>query len=254
MSQLHKLIAVVQKLKGAANKIMAETLGVFHSKGHLFDGRLKTYKPDAEDGDTIPEERDPLVTTVGEKLAHLSEIATPGIDAAFQVEDTNRVASANIELEDGTMVAEDVPATYLLQLDKTITALRGVYDSIPTRDPKFEWVDAADEGKGISTNKYPEKGNRLLEDIVPLILYEATDKHPAQVKEQKKSVKVGVWTTQYWTGKLSPAQKYELLKRLDELQSAVKQAMSKANETEHSTRKISAQLFEFINGDLPLAR
>lgn len=71
MAQLHKLLAVVAGLKGAAMKIMTETRSVFHSKGHLFDGRLKTYKPDAEDGDTIPEERTPLVSTVGEKLSHL---------------------------------------------------------------------------------------------------------------------------------------------------------------------------------------
>lgn len=254
MSQLHKLLAVAPGLKGAGNKILQETLGVFRQKGHLFDGRLKSYKPDAEDGDTFPAEREPLVTTVGEKLAHMAEIASKGIDAAFQVEDTNRAACADIELDDGTKVAENVPATFLLQLDKQLNAIRGVYDTIPTRDPKFEWVDSPDQGKGISTTKHPEQSNRHIEDIVPLVLYEATDKHPAQVKEQKKVTKVGVWTTQRWTGRLSPAQKYELMARIDQLQRAVKKAMSKANETEHSTRKVAEQLFNFINGDLPLSR
>lgn len=254
MSQLHKLLSVVAGLKGAANKILQESLQVFRAKGHLFDGRLKTYKPDADDGDTIPEEREPLVTTVGEKIAHMVEMASPGIDAAFQVEDTNRSAAADITLEDGTVIAENVPVTFLLQFDKQLNAMRTVYDAIPTRDPKFDWVEDPDAGKGVSTTAYPEQGNRLLEEIVPLVLYEATEKHPAQVKEQKKSVKVGVWTTKRWTGKISPTQKYELMSRIDQLQRAVKQAMSKANETEHSSRKIAEGLFSFINGDLPLAR
>lgn len=253
MAQLHKLLAVVAGLKGAATKILRETQQVFVGKGHMFDGRLKTYKPDAEGGDTIPEERDPLVSTVGEKLGHLAEMATPGIDAAFQVEDTNTQARADLELDDGVVI-KNVPVTFLLQFDKMVIELRNVYDAIPTRDPKYEWVDAPEQGKGISTNRYQEYSNRLLEEIIPLVLAAATDKHPAQVQLQKKSIKVGVWSTQYWTGKISPAQKYELLKRVDMVHRAVKQAMAKANETEHSTRKVADQVFSFINGDLPLAR
>jgi len=250
--KLHAVLAVLPSLKGVASKIARETKAVFGGKAHLFDGHLKTYSPLSEGGDTLPEDRSPMATTVGEKLAHFVEIASPALDAAFQVEKTNQSATADIIV--GGFVLTGVPATFLMQLDKQLIALREVYDDIPTRDPKYVWEEDVDAGRGVFRAIHDEIVNRNVEKIVPIELAPATKEHKAQVKEGKESIKVGEWTTKRQTGKISPAQKYELLSRIDQLQRAVKQALSRANETPHSTDTIAKEFFGYINGDLPLTR
>jgi hypothetical protein len=239
-------------LKGAADKITKETQSVFNSKAHLFDGHVRTYQAMAEGGDAMPDDRSPLGTTVGEKIAHFVEMLTPALDGTFQVERTNQRAVATLTVDD--LVVENVPATFLMQLDSRLSAIRGVIDAIPTRDPKYEWVEAPEEGKGVWKTRFDEKTNRTVDKLVPVVLYEATKEHPAQVKEASEQRKVGEYTTKRLTGRLSPAQKYELLSRVDKLQRAVKTALSEANDVEHSTEKIAAQLFDYVVGDLPLSR
>lgn len=157
----------------------------------------------------------------------------------------------------GQVVLADVPATYLMQLDKRLAEIRQVYDAIPTLDPKTEWEAAADKGVGIykaeddvreSTDKKIK--HKVVWEPKP---NDASDRQPVIDKWSEDTI-VGRWTHKNWSGMLTVTQKYELLKRLDKLQRAVKKALSAANKIEHVPNKIAATIFDFLHEGIALQR
>ena len=250
-NQLHALIAVQANVKGAAAKIAQETRITFKKKNEHFDGHSKTYQPAEEKGEQLPPDRKPLVTTVGEKLAHFRKLTIPALDAMIRLEETNQTAKADVIVDDFTLA--DVPATYLLQLDKKITEIRAVLGDIPTLDPNYDWHEDEIEGAGAWTTA-PTKRNRTVKKIRHKVLVPPTEHHPAQVVEYADDVLAGEYTEKLQSGRLTSAKKSELLERADKLQIAVKKALSKANQEPHSTRKVGIQIFNFLFGDLPLSR
>lgn len=250
MGQLHEVLAVLPSCKSTAQKAAGATMQMFKTKKEHFAGLLKTYEPVAEDGETLPAESSPLVMTVGERLRVFAQRYAPWLDAELQISATNQRACADLDVEGFNLPG--VPATFLLQLDKRLSDLRGIYDEIPTLDPKHEWTTST-RGHGVS-DANPEERNRSEKRPVHRIVAQATKEHPAQIAAWNEDKLIGKWTTQRWSGAISPKEKYELLARIDTLQKAVKRALSAANKQEHETARIGAAVFEYINGDLPLAR
>jgi len=255
--KLHALLAVLGAKKGAAEKIEKEARSTFGNKQHLFDGHVKTYKPMSDKDESLPDDRSPLGSTVGEKLSHFAKIFSPFVDAGLQIDETNMKARANIEV-DG-MKIENVPATFLMRLDGHLSTIRKVLDAIPTLDPKHEWEADKLAGKGVMKAVHDVVSNRSIDKIIPVILYEATfgekgQALPAQIKERSESIKVGEWTLKMCSGRISSGQKYEIMARLDQLQLAVKSALSNANEIEHDKGKVAEKLFGFLFKDIPLKR
>lgn len=250
MGQLHEVLAILPSTKGTAQKIAGETLKTFKDKSEHFHGALRKYDPLQEGDPGLPPESNPLVTTAGEKLGHFAECFGPWLDAEYQVAVTNMKASATVEV-DGLKL-EGVPATFLMQLDKRLSDVRNVYDAAPTLDPKQEW-SGSDKGKGVFQSE-DEIRNRTEKKPMHKVIVPATPEHPAQVAGWNEDIVIGKYTTKRWSGALSVEQKYEVLKRIDVLQKAVKRALSAANRVDHVGTKVARQVFGFINGALPLKR
>ena len=122
-----------------------------------------------------------------------------------------------------------------------------MYDNIPTLDPAKKWT--IDEAVGDGTYKSDEMIRQSGKKIAkPVVLYPATDKHPAQVQLIQEDIIVGNWTTVHFSGKITPAEKSNVLARIDNLIDAVKKARARANNTEiDSSKKIGKTLIEYIN-------
>jgi hypothetical protein len=136
----------------------------------------------------------------------------------------------------------------LLGLEEKLKRLREVFDKIPTLPPGIEWKPDPDRGDNVYKMSYPEVTRRTRKVTKPVVLYEATDKHPAQVKEVSEDIPVGKFTKVAWSGMMSPAEKSRLLARVDRLSRAVKQARQRANTTEVVDTHISI-LSDFILSD-----
>ena len=65
---------------------------------------------------------------------------------------------------------------------------------------------------------------------MPLVLAEATDKHPAQVQVFQQDVVVGSWDSKRMSGALSATEHEARLDRFGKLLIAVQQARAEANE------------------------
>ena len=245
MSKLHALLAVEPDKKGVAEKILTETIATFSKKMDHFYGQLRHYETQNEEDEMFADEKKEMVTTVKDKVEYTESSLTDLVDLLYQKEDANLSAKADLDV-DGLTLAKDIPATVLLNLESRLKVIRQMYMEIPTLSPDEEWEFDS------STNTYKSKPKvtyitKKVQEA--LVLYPATDKHPAQVKEITKDIRQGTWTTTKWSGAITPVQKSELLARVDKLVQAVKVARVKANDQEVDTSKrIGKKLFDYING------
>lgn len=248
MSKQHEILAVEQSKKAAANKIREDAKKQFHSKADRYEGFSRTYQPIDDAGEVLPSENKYLgdEDRVPAKLDYVATVAAPFFDVVAQKEATNQVAKADIEI-DGQVVLPNVPATTLLFLEKELKQHREILDAIPTLDPALSWK-WNDSQKWWETE--PVNNRRTVKEEVPLVLYEATKEHPAQVKTTSIEKLTGHWSIKRFSGTISVREKADLITRCDLLINAVIQARMRANEAEVIDQKIGKILFDYIHSPI----
>lgn len=245
--KLHEVIAVIGKLKGQADKTRTDLSATFEKKRHLFMEKTVTFKSNEEHGVDAREEQLDLQTTVQRELAWIGTILIPAIDTAYAIDEANTQARADLELEDGTILMRNMPATALLQLEKRVAELQTLVASVPTLDPAKGF--SLDPAKGPGIYKARETlSTRTRKTQQVLTLAPATDKHPAQVQLVPADVPVGTVQTLEWSGLITPADKASMLERVESLSRAVKKARSRANQADVPHAEIGAKLLAFVFG------
>jgi len=245
-NKLHELLAVEGDLDGIFKKITQETLVTFTKKESYFLGRIKELKLFNAEAEVTAPEVQAMVTTVPERLYYQAKHIIRFLDAVLQKEATNQIAAAPLVV-DSVTISESVPATFLLGMESKLKHIRAIYDAIPTLAPQTDWVKDPDKGKGVYKDKNPDETFKSIKVTEPVVLYEATKEHPAQVKEGVKTVDVGKYKTQNWSGMLTSARKAQLIERIDKLLRAVKKARQKANRAEVVKGNIGKAMFEYIH-------
>jgi len=149
----------------------------------------------------------------------------------------------------GTPIAKNVPATFLLGLESKLKTIRnGIYETIPTLQPGVKWERDEATGDGVYKRVHPDEKFRTKKVMKNHIVTEATKEHPAQVTVYNEDEKVARVITDTWCGMISPAQKSAVLGRIDNLIRGVKKARQNANTTEVVKITIGEELFAYING------
>ena len=253
-SKQHELLAVRADIKKIFDKILNESKRAFQSKQENFTGELKTLTVyDDEENTKMIElganvvNNKPLTTTVAQRLGYNAPFINRYIDIILQQEATNQVAVADI-IVDGVTLASAVPATFLLSLETNLKAVRELFDFIPTLTPGKDWILDPDAGDGAYKTKDSDKSFKTKSVTTPVVFYEATKEHPAQVKEVAETKNTGVYKSQLTSGMMSPADKSALIGRTDKLIQAVKKARRRANDVTVVKRTAGAELMNFILG------
>lgn len=244
MGQLHELLAAEPDVKAAAGRALKHAMSLFQSGQSKFVGHIKTYRPLDEYGETFPDEEQVVATSVSAELGELEREFGKWINLALQKETTNTTTSAFLNLGEGGI---NLPATVLLNLEDKLKKLRDVYIVIPTLDPSRQWKWNGNTGKYETPPLINYKTEKVMESIVGV---EATPEHPAQVKWFNKDVRIGEYTQTLFSKAITPTQKSNLLKRLDELNIMVKQARQRANQATVIGDDIAKTLFDYINKDM----
>lgn len=245
--KMHQLIANEGEVAKGYEKIKSETFKVFKEAG-LFEGFSREYAAlDADDPDKVPREGKEVVTTVPRRLDWTREQAVKLIDHELARDETNMTARSSLVI-DGVIIGTNVPATFLLVLEKRVKELRAVYDAIPTLDMAHNWAPTE---AGSDIVKYgPTLAQRNKNKLVPVVLYPATEKHPAQVKESQESIPVGMFSRVDFSGKVTPNTKARLLGRIDTLIQAIRDARTQANNADVVRMDgFGVALFNFIHAE-----
>jgi hypothetical protein len=247
MGKLHQLLAVESDLDNIQKNALEESRIVFAKKQQLFFGWIKRLEVfDANDTTVYPEERFEMTTTVDDRLNFQNEFVVKYLDALLQKESTNQNAKAAITIN-GKDITSELPATYLLGLEKKLVMIRAVYHAIPTLPQGVRWKEDPEIGENIYRAMDKDEKFKTKKCFKHQILVEPTDHHPAQIEKWEEQENVGKYITEKWSGMVTSAKKAKLLKRLDKLIIAVKKARQKANDIDASKDKVGQLLFDYIH-------
>lgn len=240
-AKLNQIIAVLAGVKTrSAEHLTAE----YHlqQKTPLLNGLSRTYQPKTEDGDQLPSEQTRVQVRVSESLERAATAVKELMDATAQQEYANCEATANIVVGDQTL-AEKVPVSYLLFLEKQLVNWHTFISKLPTLDQSESWkwdkaqnCWATDPAETVRTKKVPRA----------FVKAEATDKHPAQVDTWHEDVPVGTWRVVKFSGAMETTRVKQLLERVEALQKAVKFAREEANSREAPPVQVAKKLFDYL--------
>jgi hypothetical protein len=249
MGQLHELLAVEGDLRNKASLILGETVKTFTSKTDHFDGLDKIYTPDREDGEKIPPESKRIATTVAEKVHYTEETLSEALNAQLSKEETNCSGKACADLEVDGVKFGSFSATSLLALEQFFNKVRDAWRMIPTLDPTRTWNKNAQRDANIFFSDKETK-YRVVKELTKFEKAAATDKFAAQVDIIQLERQVGHYETEYSSGRLTPAQKAQLLNRVDHLIDAVKKTRAKANQAEVTQISVANKFFAYLDKDI----
>lgn len=248
MAKLHELLAVETNLENQANKVRGELASTFDKKRHLFEEKRVVFTPLGEGGQTVIESQSDIQSTVVKELKWIQPFISKAIDASYQVAEANTRGRADVVLEDGKTLLTGVPATSLLELEKRLAEISALVTAIPTLDPAKGFTSDEQRGVGVFKARQVRKTRSRKEKVV-IVKYEATKEHPAQTELIDKDVPVGTVEEQEWSGLMTPAEKAELISKVENVSRAIRQARSRANEVEiDPTNKIGQKILNAIFG------
>lgn len=243
-----KLTVILGLLKGARARTHVNVSNLHHqsTKAALYAGQNRTYEPREDGGEQRPSESQKVQLRATEVLGELAEQLTHHWDLALWRDEGNTRARADVVV-DGQTLLRDVPATFLLFLEKQLNDWRTAVTKLPTLAADQTW--AYDETDGLYRTE-PVRSASTRKVLRNHIIHPGNDKHAPQVKTYEEDVPVGDWTTIRLSGALTVPRQRALVERLDQLADAVKTAREQANLVEVEEVKAGEALFGYLLGGL----
>lgn len=230
MTTQSQLLAIEKGVIARAQRSLTDAYHLIQ-KPTIFYGIARTYEPKDDEGEALPGEATRVQQTVIGLVTSIKAPYARLLDIVFEKDATNLNATVDVIVDGRTLIA-NAPVTYLLWLEKRLIDLRTFVEKWPTLDPSEQWhfdstngVYRTDPTGTVRTQKVPR----------PLVKYDATDRHPAQVDVYNIDVTVGTWKTIKFSGATEPAKKQATLDRIDIVLATVRQAREAANAIDVAT-------------------
>jgi len=242
-----KLCQVIAIDKGAKAEARSAISKLHHTnqKTALFSGQTRTFEP-IDDANQLPAESVRVQKKVDDTIDSFVSSLSEQLDVQFTKDAGNTVAKANVTVN-GRVIIENAPSTFLLALEKTLDDINTFFSELPELDPAEEWTYDTTAGLFRAA---PRKTRSTRKEEQPVVLYDATDRHPAQTQLVQRDVLVGFWNQQRLSGAIDSDRKAEILRRISAIRKAVRSAREEANSTEISRyRGIGKDIFDFVLND-----
>lgn len=239
--KLNQVIAVEKGIKSRSHKTLTEMYQAL-SKKQLFDGLVRIYERKDEDGEQFPPESTRVQKNASDMVREVGNLLSELFDITATKDTANCSAKADVQV-DGEVLLAGVPATTLLFLEKQLVELHTFVSTIPVLDPAFDWQIDVNDGL-FKTN--PIQTAKTKKVTKPLVLYPATDKHPAQTDKITEDIVVGHWNQVKLSGALPETRKKELVSRVERLQKAVKFAREEANNVDAAQQVVGEKFFSWL--------
>lgn len=242
MSKLNQIIAIEKGIKAKAYAELTD-LNKIAQKADLFNGFFKVYKRKSETGEEFPPESKKVQFTVPELLARTTRGMTESIQVTARKDNTNCSARASV-IVDGVTLAENAPATFLIFLEKTFEDFKTFVSNLPVLEDSENWT--WDENSQLFKSDASQT-HRTKKVQKAIVLYDATEHHPAQTQLITEDDLVGYWHQTKVSGAIPKKNKQVMVERIDKLINAVKEAREAANMVEEiKIGDVSSRLFEYI--------
>lgn len=250
MTAIHELIPAESDKVAVAKALTEEAVATFSKRTDHFLGHNKAVTMYADDrqAENLADVKE-VVTTVDEKLDHVWGGLVKAIDVTATKEMSNTSPDARADvIVNGVTVLEAVPATALLGLERRVKALKDLYQSIPTLDPSFSWQPDTTR-EGVYVTAHAQEGHKTEKVLNHKVLVAATKEHPAQVEKYTMDENVAKVTVTRFSGMVSPADKARWMRRISDLETAVKEARQRANMASIIPLNVGERLHAFIHDE-----
>lgn len=239
--KLCQLVALSNGKKSTTQQVITS---VYHllEKSKLFNGLTKTYEPIDDEGDKLPPESARVQQNVNHVLNGVRQSLVDMFDIVASQDAGNTLAKANVVV-DGQTILTNVPAVTLIFLEKQLTDLASFVSKIPTLDPAQKWE--YDPNSDLYETE-PIVRHRAIKVERPIVLYNATEQHPAQTQLITKDELVGYWHEKKLSGAWPAKRKKEVAQKIAKLKEAVVLAREEANSQEADSVHIGEEIFDYI--------
>ena len=246
--KLHQLLAVLPEKNKAAAAAIHENIKTFTDKAHIFNGQAKTIRAfnQEREQELNNTEQVHVADTVRNRLKFTFESVAQALDLEATIDVANTQASAVVELEGVDLGS--LPAVTLLQIEKACVEWKKLILAAPTLPLGINWIPASDRGEDIVQAEQVDRALKNERKTVPVVLYEATAHHPAQVKEVVKDEAIASIEITKYSGLISSREKSDMLVRLNKLHEAVVKARCAANEQPIEQVSIGDKIAKFLLG------
>lgn len=250
MIKLTALLGILNGNDGSKARAKRAETDSYHTlkKPGLFNGFRKTYQRlDEENGEQYPDEIELVQANVDDVFAGLIDVMAKAIDDQTAVDSTNGAthASLTFPVRDGEdIVIDDVPVVSLLWLERQLDNMKALIEAAPELNASKQWEWDPQSGRYKTA---PRTSIKTKKEPRAMVMYPATDRHPAQVQAYTEDVVVGHWTTVDESGAIPASRKRELLTQLAEVKDIVKTAREQANATaEVHEVEIGREILQYI--------
>ncbi len=242
MTKLNQIIAIEKGVKARANAAVNENYKLIQ-KPELFNGFMKQYQPKDEEGDTLPNESKFVQLQGNVILDAIAKSSTELFSVTARKDWTNMDAKADVKIDDTVLIA-GAPVTFLLFLEKSLTDMRTIISTMPVLDAAEDWSIDLNSGLYKTSTVSTSRTKKVQR---PLVLYPATDKHPAQTQLVTEDVIAGLWNTVKMSGAMPRPVVAAHLERVEKLLKAVKEAREEANmTTEVASPDVGAAVWNYV--------
>lgn len=252
MTHLHQVIAIESGVVAETDQHLSKVLKVLAIGGDNdpLTGISRTYESrQGKDGDRLPQQVRQVQMTVPELVGSVRDQMTRLLDLKLTREFANCSARADIVV-DGAILVKDVPAGYLLFLERQLTQLiTGLLEKLPVLNPAEDWTrddPALPNGVWKSAPRETERTKKVPQVQV---LYPATTEHPAQVRPYETDMIEGYWTTVKFSGQMQARDVQDMRARAVRLLHAVRFAREHANSIEVTDRQAGEALLGYVLGN-----
>jgi hypothetical protein len=241
--KLNQVLAVEKAIKVRTYSALTEMHKAAQTAA-LFNGQTRNYTPLKDDGIPQAPQNQKVQRNAEEMFADAKKLLTDLFDITATKDWGNQTAKANL-IVDGQTILADVPATYLLFLDKQLSDLRDIVTKTTELDGAVDWQK--DPNTGLFRSE-PAQTSTTQKVQKALVLHPPTDKHPAQTQLITEDQVIGHWFTVKHSGALPAPRKKELLGKIQKLLDAVKVSLEDANMTRVDDRQTGNAVLSYIFG------
>ncbi|MCB9639972.1 MAG: hypothetical protein H6727_13845 [Myxococcales bacterium] len=242
MPKQHEIVAIEADYKKRSKQEQTEMYKMVQ-KSDLYFGLHRDYQAFEDDGERLPPEHKKIQRDLNDDMKAFDDVSSRLLDLVATKDMTNTTAFADL-IVDGETLAERVPVTTLLSLEKELHHVRAFYSALPTLPLDTPWTKDEASGQYVA----PEiETVRSKKEQMPIVLYDATKEHPAQTQLITKDINVGAWRTRKTSSAMPEPSKRRLLARIDKLIDAVKQARERANQSDVIDKKIGPAIFGYLH-------
>jgi len=227
----NQVVAISKGVKERTHRTVSD-LHKSSMKETLWNGFTKTYTPKKEGGTEYPPEKQIVQLRFEDVLTELNSSMDEYLATELTKDSGNAIAKADVVVDDKVVLA-NVPATFLISLEKSVRDIQKFIEEMPTRDEAYEWAE--DENARLARSEEISR-HRTEKVEEPIVLYDATEHHPAQTQMITNDRIVGHWKERKLTGAITASKKKDMLGKTKNLLTAIKFAREEANETAVESR------------------